>query len=72
MYEDAALHWLDVCLNMAFHKDGLAGYKSWYHPEYGGWKNTAGLLEGVSGIGLVLMSFISAKEPSWARSLLLI
>ena len=72
VYEDAALHWLDVCLNMAFHEDGLAGYKSWHHPDYGGWENAAGLLEGISGIGLVLMSFISAKEPAWAQSLLLI
>ncbi|MCK4569958.1 MAG: lanthionine synthetase C family protein [Bacteroidales bacterium] len=72
VFEDAALHWMDVCLNMAIHKDGLAGYKSWYLPAYGGWKNTEGLLEGITGIGLVLLLFISNREPGWARSLLLI
>ena len=71
-FKEAAIYWLDICLNMAFHKDGIAGYKTWYAPEYGGWKNTPGLLEGCSGIGLVLLSFISEREPAWTRSLLLL
>ncbi len=70
-FKDAAIYWLDVCLNMAYHKDGIAGYKTWYNPQYGGWINTIGLLDGVSGIGLVLLSFISEREPSWSRSILL-
>ncbi len=71
-FMEAALYWLDVCLNMASHDDGLAGYKAWYHEKYGGWKATPGLLEGASGIGLVLMSFVSGREASWSQSLLLI
>jgi len=68
---EAALYWLDVSLNMACHEDGLAGYKAWYHPEYGGWKANTGLLEGVGGIGLTLLSFISEREANWAESLLI-
>ena len=68
---EASLYWLDVCLNMAYHEDGLAGYKAWYHPEYGGWKTNAGLLEGVAGIGLMLLSFVSLREANWAKSLLI-
>ncbi|MEN8224879.1 MAG: lanthionine synthetase C family protein [Bacteroidota bacterium] len=71
VFMEAGLHWLDVLLNMAVHEDGIAGYKAWYHPEYGGWTATGGLLEGASGIGLVLLSFLSDTEPSWGRSLLL-
>jgi len=71
-FKEAAIYWLDICLNMAFHKDGIAGYKTWFAPEYGGWKNTPGLLEGCCGIGLVMLSFISEREPLWTRSLLLI
>lgn len=70
-YRDAALYWLDVTLNKAFHDDGIAGYKSWYHPEYGGWKCSAGLLDGAAGIGLSLLSFVNEDKPGWSRSLLL-
>jgi len=71
VFAEASLHWLDVCLNMAVHDTGIAGYKSWYLPEYGGWKNNAGLLEGAAGIGLVLLSFIHQRKPAWAGGLLL-
>jgi len=71
-FRDAALYWLDIVLNMAVHEDGIAGYKAWYHPKYGGWKATEGLLDGAAGIGLALMSFVEDREPNWARALLLI
>jgi lantibiotic modifying enzyme len=70
-FREASLYWLDVCLNMAQHEDGIAGYKSWYSPAYGGWKNIPGLLEGVAGIGLVLLAFISGRPPAWSEALLL-
>jgi lantibiotic modifying enzyme len=70
-YREAALYWLDICLNMSYHTNGIAGYKTWYLPEYGGWKNVPGLLEGAAGIGLCLLSFVSDQEPAWAGSLLL-
>ncbi len=70
-FREAASYWLDICLNMGSHKDGVAGYKTWYAPEYGGWKPVNGLLEGAGGIGLALLSFVAEKEPLWTRSLLL-
>ncbi len=71
IFAETSLHWLDICLNMAVHEDGIAGYKGWYLPEYGGWKKNAGLLDGAAGIGLVLLSFINDRYPGWAASLLL-
>ncbi len=71
IFKSAAIHWLDVCLNMTFHKDGLAGYKAWYTEEYGGWRKNADLLEGVAGIGLMMLSFVSMKAPAWDECLLL-
>jgi len=71
-FKETAIYWLDICLNMAGHDDGIAGYKAWYHPDHGGWTSTAGLLDGVSGIGLSLMSFVADREPEWAESLLLL
>ena len=71
IFKSATIHWLDVCLNMAFHEDGLAGYKAWYTEKYGGWRKNADLLEGVAGIGLVMLSFVSCKAPAWDECLLL-
>ena len=69
--KEAAGHWLDECLKMDIHKNGIAGYSAWYHPQYGGWVKTPGLLEGAAGIGLALMSFLSTKDPAWKEALLL-
>jgi len=70
-FMECAMYWLDICLNMAGHTNGIAGYRSWYHPKYGGWKNSTGLLDGAVGIGMVLLSFISNFEASWGQCLLL-
>lgn len=72
VFKEAAIYWLDISLNMAVHDDGIAGYKAWHHPDYGGWQNSSGLLDGAAGIGLSLLSFVSIREPSWAGSLLLL
>ncbi len=70
-FKAAADYWFDVTLKMAYHQDGLAGYKSWRTEEYGGWQNETSLLEGVAGIGLVLMSYYYEIDPDWDECLLL-
>ncbi|MCK5058231.1 MAG: lanthionine synthetase C family protein [Candidatus Aminicenantes bacterium] len=69
--KDTALYWYDQTLKFATYKDGFAGFKVWRTEEYGGWIKEYGLLEGVSGIGLALISAISDIEPAWDRSLLI-
>ncbi len=71
-FKDASLYWLDLCLGMASHDDGIAGYKAWHHPDFGGWKASSGLLDGAAGIGLSLLSFVSERKPEWAASLLVL
>jgi lantibiotic modifying enzyme len=70
-FKDAADYWFNETLKMAYHKDGLAGYKAWQGEQYGGWQNEVGLLEGVAGIGLALMTYHYEMEPSWDECLLL-
>ncbi len=70
-FKESAIYWLNVTLDKATFSDGLAGYKTWYTPEYGGWKNAKGLLEGIAGIGLVLLAATSNTEPKWDECLLL-
>lgn len=52
---------------MARFDDGLAGYKA-LHTEM---ENEYGILEGVAGIGLALLSYVTETEPTWDECLLL-
>jgi len=70
-FKDAADYWFAETLKMAKFEDGLAGYKTWQGEQYGGWLNQCGLLEGIAGIGLALLSYSTETEPSWDESLLL-
>ncbi len=70
-FKESALYWLDQTQKMAVYKDGYAGYKAWHTEKYGGWVTEAGLLEGIAGIGLMLISIVSDIEPKWDRSLFL-
>lgn len=55
---------------MAKFEDGLAGYKTWQGAERG-FRNEYGLLEGIAGIRLVLLAYLSDEEPTWDECLLL-
>ena len=70
-FQDAADFWIQDTLDKAIHEDGLAGFKAWQGQEYGGWINEYGLLEGVAGIGLVLLTYLNPEIPAWYRCLLL-
>lgn len=67
----AANSWIEKTLEFAKYNDGFAGYKTWYPESRGGLKPVLGLLEGISGIGLALLSNISEEEPVWDECLLL-
>ncbi len=69
--KQAADYWFSKTLKMARFEDGLAGYKAWHTEKYGGWKSEYGILEGVAGIGLALLSYITETEPTWDECLLL-
>jgi lantibiotic modifying enzyme len=70
-FKEAADYWFNETLKMAVHSDGLAGYKAWHGGENSGWVNEVGLLEGVAGIGLALMTYHYEMEPTWDECLLL-
>lgn len=70
VFKETANYWIDKTLKMATYDDGLAGYKAWQGEKLG-WMNEYNLLEGITGIGLSLISHISDEEPTWDRCLLL-
>jgi lantibiotic modifying enzyme len=70
-YKETSLYWIKQTLKMAKHHDGLAGFKVWRPIDLGGIQNDPGLLEGVAGIGLALISAVYRIEPKWDECLLL-
>lgn len=63
-------YWYSATLDMAQYGDGLAGYKS-YKGNEDGWEPEFGLLSGISGVGLALLSFLDPKITDWDELLLI-
>ncbi len=70
-FKKAADYWFKQTLKIANFEDGLAGFKAWHSIEYGGWVNAYGLLEGIAGIGLALLTYYYELEPTWDECLFL-
>ncbi|MEA5402901.1 lanthionine synthetase C family protein [Arcicella sp. DC2W] len=68
-FKETADYWYDVTLKMAIFTDGYAGYKNFSPKEYGGEQPSYNFLQGISGIGLVLLYRISGLDPSWEELL---
>ena len=68
-FKKAADYWFEQTIKMSIFADGLAGYKTWGGEK--GWVNSYGLLEGIAGIGLALMTYYYEVEPTWDECLLL-
>jgi len=64
-FQEAANYWLDQTLLMDKYHDGIMGYKANCK------ESSIGFLDGVAGIGLVLLSFLSNDDPKWDECLLL-
>ncbi len=62
-------YWLNITLNLASHPDGHAGYKTHYLEK--GFVNECGLLEGITGIGIVFIEELMGKPLTWEKSLML-
>ena len=64
-------YWLDITLQMAKHPDGLAGFKAWHSEKHGEFVNVDSFLEGVAGIGMVLLSYLKNDEILWDECFML-
>jgi hypothetical protein len=72
VFRDAARSWIERTLELRVPGEGIAGFRAWHalSGSNGQWAAEPGLLEGASGIGLVLLAAVSTVEPEWDRILL--
>ena len=70
-FRECSYYWIDVTINYAMFKDGLAGYKS-RRGEEPFWVCEYGMLTGIAGIGLALLSSIANRRYSRWDEILLI
>ncbi len=70
-FKESAEYWFLRTLEMAKFEDGMAGYKAWRSIKNGGAQNDPGLLLGIAGIGLAIISYLSDIDPAWDECLLL-
>ncbi len=71
VFKETAIYWLQQALDMAIHKDGYAGYYQWRGGDNPGWRKEVNLLEGISGIGLAIISHLASFETKWDECLMI-
>lgn len=67
-FKDATDFWIRQTLRFSENKDGLAGFQTYMKGE---WLGDYSLLTGISGIGLMLLSYLHEDEQKWDEMLLL-
>lgn len=72
VFRDAARDWIERTLEFRVPGEGIAGFRAWHAlpGPNGQWAAEPGLLEGATGIALVLLAAVSTVEPEWDRILL--
>lgn len=69
-FNDAANFWIEDGLNKAIYKDGYAGYKQ-YTGINNNWQNLTSIIDGVAGIGLVIIDQLANFETNWDECLMI-
>lgn len=68
LFEESANHWATIGINLAIHQDGYSGYKKRTGDI---WELEDCLLDGISGIGLALLSYLDSNNKNWDELLLI-
>jgi lantibiotic modifying enzyme len=67
---ETADYWLDMALTQSTHVTGICGYKAYFGVERG-YINEAGLLEGISGIGLSFLTKLDGNLCNWKKAFMI-
>lgn len=71
VFKEAADHWCNEGLKMDVHDQLYAGYMKWQGGDNPGWKPENGLLEGIAGIGLAIISHLEPEQMDWNQCMLI-
>lgn len=70
-FQETTDYWLNITMQMAKYTDGSAGFKAWNTEKFGGFVKSDSFLDGISGIGLVLLSHLQSDKTVWDECLML-
>jgi len=70
-FQETTDYWLSITMQMAKYTDGSAGFKAWLTEKHGGFVKSDSFLEGISGIGLALLSHLQSDKTVWDECLML-
>ncbi|MDY8137085.1 lanthionine synthetase C family protein [Aquimarina sp. 2201CG5-10] len=70
LFKETADFWMYEALEMDIHQESYAGYKQW-RGDLEEWHNEINLLEGITGIGLALLSYLAPEEANWDECLMI-
>lgn len=68
-FKESADYWMREGLAMGVDKHGYAGYRQFRMDKP--WTNEISVLEGIAGIGLVIISYLADFDANWGESLLI-
>ena len=73
IFKEAMDFWMSKSLEMGKHDDGLAGFLQFVANKEGKgeWAGCSNLLEGISGIGLCIISYLDALQTNWEECLMI-
>lgn len=71
VFNEACQFWMDETLAMDTHEQGYAGYMQKRGDDNKPWQAELGLLEGVAGIGLSIISYLNPSETQWDQCLMI-
>ncbi len=70
VFKEATEFWIQDGLSKAIHKDGYCGYKQWNGKDKT-WTSEISLLEGIAGIGLVILDYLADYNTNWDECLMI-
>ncbi len=70
VFKVAMEFWITSGLEMGIFNDGFAGYKTW-NPDDKTWYKDTTLLNGIAGVGLVMIAYLSDFDSDWDACLMI-
>ena len=70
IFKESLDFWIEDGIQKAVHKDSFTGYKQWNGIQKD-WLSELSLLRGVTGIGLVIIDYLSKEPNNWDECLMI-